>query len=145
MKTLHLVILSVAATFILIGCSSKPTESTARDLIQNMIQSQSNGLITLVSFTKTNGISLGDAEYRLEYSATIQFQDNCLYGSPWSSPSEPFGAKKASQTDIQPRTDPNAAIVLGNIGRKGQSQVINGVMGFQKTENGWRLVEVQGP
>jgi hypothetical protein len=135
------VFLSLIALVTIAGCSGTPTESDAQQTVQQRIQSQSNGLIKLVSFRKTNGIAQefgGMRAYHMEYTAEIEFIDDCMWSAGgmmgWQGN---FSAKRGqSQSYSANFLDLSQGF---RPAKKGERQSISGAFDYVKTENGWRL------
>jgi hypothetical protein len=75
-----------ALAFILIllsACSDLPSESDGHDILQQKIQSESKGLIKLVSFRTTDQQQDESEYYILEYEAEIEFMENLVWGNNW--------------------------------------------------------------
>lgn len=131
-------VFAVLAAVILSGCApGPPSENVGRETIERQIQTQSNGKIKLVSFTKTNGKQHDDS-YQLEYKAEIEF----LATGAWSR-----GSAMDSSTSFGFSTEQVAANALAQFTgsifgamnvRQGQRETVTGVLRFEKTEKGWR-------
>ena len=124
------------------GRSSSPSESEARTKLERQIQRESGGLIKLVSFEKTDGITrelVGGKNYEMIYTAEIEFLENCIWRGgndvvPWDGT---FNAKR----NDGPATGALAysAYSLGlTLAQKGQRLKFNGTLVLEQTENGWR-------
>lgn len=125
------------------GCANTPAEVDGRSLFESRISKDSNGLISLISFTKRDGLrrsANGMDLYVLEYEAEISFSDDCIWGgigfNGWNGS---FRAK---------RGQPDVFSALSNIGslrgEKGGRRRLDGSITFVKSENGWRAETVQG-
>ena len=135
-------VIAVLTTLALFGCGGKPSLSDGRKQLEGQIQAQSNGLIRLVSFDKTNGVEQnmnGMNLYEMDYTAEIEFLGDCMWGSGGALgngrsfeavPGWPGGALDAF----------NPRYFLKQKARKGERRKIEGKFMFQKTEQGWRLV-----
>ena len=119
-----LLFLSVAT-----GCSSKPTEADVRGLIVQKISQNSNGLIKLVGFRKTNGIEHefgGTKVYEMEWVAELEFVADCVWD-------------KSTFEAIPPPQGLDAFLHLTKQKKaKGARVDLSGSTTLQKTENGWR-------
>lgn len=136
-KTLSKIMLCLSITLLLVllvGCSSTPSASDGEKILVDTIQKQSNGLIKLSSFKKTNGQSgemMGVKLYSMEYDAEIEFQEDCYWGGF-------LGGFEAI------RPNPGALGEVANRmggrrpAKKGQHEKIKGKIQFEKTEKGWR-------
>ncbi len=123
-------IVPVLTALFLAGCSSQPSESTGQKIIEKSIQAQSNGLIKLVSFRKTNATSPDRNHYLLEYEMEIEYLDNCWVDGMGLEVTPP--KFKAS------RLAPDRFDFLALKKRKGEKEKMSGYLGFEKTEKGWR-------
>lgn len=111
---------------------SKPTEVEAQKVLSQMITTDSNNLMVLQSFVKTNGMKRGgDDEYAIEFTGVALLQEDCVFGTTSNTL---FSAKKG----IPER------IFLGQAyGRKGQKLKFHGHIIYLMTERGWRAEDVQ--
>jgi hypothetical protein len=135
-------VIAVLTTLALLGCGGKPSLSDGRKQLEGQIQAQSNGLIRLVSFDKTNGVEQnmnGMNLYEMDYTAEIEFLGDCMWGSGGAFgggrifeafPGSPGGGLDAF----------NPRYFLKQKARKGERRKIEGKFMFQKTEQEWRLV-----
>lgn len=129
-------LITVLLCFVFYGCSSDPGASEGKRILENQINSQSNGYIKLLNFEKTNGIKLnasGRDVYELEYSALLEFQKE-----GWKT-SQPFGGFFSDF--IVHATKPegwDAVLSKSKHYNKGHKVNLTGKMTFEKTENGWR-------
>jgi hypothetical protein len=119
--------------------NSKPSESNGRSALEAETQSESEGLIKLVSFQKTNGVERefrGAKVYELEYIAEIEFLEDCIWGGDrafgWGGS---FHARRPDYFDRPPY------LMRGARGNKGQRERVSGKLIFEETEKGWRLAE----
>lgn len=129
-QPIGIILLSI---FLIVGCSSKPSESDAKQAFEQEIQENSNGLIKLISFKKTNGIEKqrsklegGGAFYTMEWIATIESTCDC-YWWLW---------------DFRIQTDPDSGMRGVTYHHKGERVDVIGATDFEKTENGWRSIEM---
>lgn len=118
------------------ACSGDPGVSDAKKILETKIAEQSEGMVKLVDFEKTNGIkqSIGGMElYTLEYSATFEFQQES-----WKE-CDPFEGCFSNFYFIKeaPRGMEAAVLSFKHFG-KGSKVKTSGKMNFQKTEKGWR-------
>lgn len=125
--------------FSLTSCYSKlPDESTGQNLFTSLIKNESEELLSLVSFHKTNGISHsidGASAYTLHYAAVIQFLDKGMwtYGAINEKWNGSFSASKG-----WPSFDDNLNILTKSLpGSKGDRINLEGEIQFVDTDNGW--------
>jgi len=133
---------SLLSAVALSACGGPPSPSVGRAQVEERIQAQSNGLIRLVSFDKTNGIEQdmnGMKLYEMDWTGEIEFLGDCMWGGggPFGGgisfnavPGWPAGGLDAF----------NPRYFGKQQARKGQRQKIGGKFVFQKTEQGWRVV-----
>jgi hypothetical protein len=115
-------IVPILATLFLPGCSGPPSESVGKRIVESRIQQDSNGLIKLLGFRKTNA-TRDDRIYRMEYEAEIEYIDDALdFGF--------FHAKKGDPV-------PSYSLYIQNR-KKGERVKKSGTLTFEKTEKGWR-------
>jgi hypothetical protein len=125
--------------------SNTPSESVARKILENIIKEDSQGLIKLVSFKKTNGQSgetFGIKWYSLECEGEIE----CVEGGWWWTG---LGKGFVLATTVTPEQDEHGATDLfhstqfstKNRVEKGQRKKFSGALHFQLTENGWGVQE----
>jgi len=142
MNTTKLLI-ALAMLLAMTGCGGPPSASEGRKQLESRIQSESNGLIRLVSFDKTNGVQQdfnGMKLYEMDYSAEMEFLDNCMWGGGgllgWD------GSFQAVRGQPGTGLDAFNPIYYGKQkANKGQHQKVSGKFMFQKTEQGWRLAQ----
>lgn len=127
----------------LVACSGKPTDSDARLVLAAQVEKESNGLIRVASFEKTNAIEqelLGRQIYVLEYSAQIEFKEDVMWSGPgpfgWSgnflaTPGRPKSALDSFHPAFMGRTP----------GNKGETAKVAGKIVFEKAEKGWRAIQ----
>jgi hypothetical protein len=136
--------LTCALTLYLSGCSSSSTPSSreGKAEIEQRIKEQSNGMIKLVSFDKTDGQpfeAFGIKGYRLLYKAEIEFLDNCA----WSAGQ--FGRWEGNFQAVHPKPTSSLQSLLpeGGLGmtpvKKGERTSVSGEVVFAKSENGWQV------
>jgi hypothetical protein len=143
MKPRTFAFVTTMVILLLAGCGGPPSSSDGRQQLENRIQNQSNGLIKLTSFEKTNGVAqelMGMKFYEMEYSAEIEFLDDCMWGG-----GGPFGWDGSFQAVRgQPGTGADAfnpTFFGKQKASKGQLRKVTGKFTFQKTEAGWRLAQ----
>lgn len=133
MRGSRIALCSLLTGLCLAGCSGKPSENAGRQLIERRIAKQSNGLIELVGFKKTNGAG-DDNSYQMEFEATVRYTGNCLVGSIEG------GMETLPDFRAIPGTQPSAMQFFMKGKTAGETETHTGSMHFQKTERGW-----QGP
>jgi hypothetical protein len=127
-KLIHYVVPVLTALF-LAGCSSQPSQSAGKQIIEKTIQDESKGLIKLLSFRKTNATSRGNY-YVMEFEVEIEYLEDCVLEGvgPFSRASRGlFKAERGSSLrglPYQPK-------------KKGKERR-SGELEFEKTEKGWR-------
>src|SRR5438270_10564011 len=98
---------AAAVLFLFTSCSSSPTEDDARHILEQKIQDQSEGVIKLLSFHKTDGIERdikGTKGYQIDYTAEVEFLENCAWLGSGNWAGHDFRAWRdysPSLTDIQ--------------------------------------------
>ena len=117
---------------LVVGCSSKPSETEARQNLEQEIQKESDGLIKLVDFKKTNAVERqiqlsSETLYEMEWTATIELTCDC-YWLP------KHGTYMASTNPGRMWED-----LFLEKGQKGERIAVNGKTMFEKAENGWRV------
>lgn len=125
--------IAVWSVVILAGCSGPPSESDGRNALEEKIRANSNGLIRLASFQKTNGIAQeieGMKLYEMEYTADIEFLEDCVWSGTYRGEARLFYAEPRGQRKWFGAFEPAS---------KGQHQRLTGRFSFQKAEKGWRL------
>jgi hypothetical protein len=143
MKTI-ITLLALATLLFVVGCSGPPSASDGRTALDQKIQRESNGLIRLVSFQKTDGVQqevMGMKVYQMKYTATIEFTDNCY----WGNGSGLIGWQGGFTAD-RPSGGGTLASLMDTsshykAGMKGQQEQVSATLTFQKTENGWSLAQ----
>lgn len=127
--------------------SSKPSESNAKNIIEQKVNQESEGKIRLVSFRKTNGQTrevYGVKVYVLEYEAVIEFLDDCKWLTV-----DPFSARHIGFKTVQTKRSAekkggywagwmNLTQTPGTEHKKGERQNYFSSIRFEKTEKGWR-------
>jgi hypothetical protein len=107
----------------LVGCSTTPSISDGKKVLENKNKYKGASLIKVVSFHKTNaqkGEFLGVEVYELEFEAEIEYLADVK--------KDPFGG-------LVPI---NEFCFLCTTHKKGERQKIVGSLTFEKTEKGWR-------
>ncbi len=137
LTTIVLVCFFLGAPLLISGCSSTPSQSDAKQIIQQRIDKLSGGRIKLISFEKTNGQEgqlLGVKLYSLEYACVIEFLEDCKWIPEFRT------AKLTKSQDFWEKFRED----LNNMGRqsrpvkKGEKAKVAGQIVFEKTEKGWR-------
>jgi hypothetical protein len=124
------------------GCSpsSPPSPADALNLLEKQIQSQSGGIIKLVSFSKTDGIAKeidGTKCYEMKYNAEIEFTQDCYWG-PMNYTGTWTGDFFASDIASLPKKYEGHAKNMERV-TKGKKIKLASSLDFQKTEKGWGL------
>jgi hypothetical protein len=131
MKTLVIHAAFLAAV-LLAGCSSTPSASEGREVLEKQIENQSKGVIKLLTFRKTDGQEgelMGVRLYAMDFQADIEFNQDCYWGGP-------FGGFEVMTGEPGPF---NAFMFMGKRkARAGERFTISGKLQFQKTEKGWK-------
>ena len=138
-----ILVICILGIFLWGAISKSGREQVARNALSERIQRESNGLMRLAAFEKTNGIEIefaGVKYYKIEYVATIEAVDDCL----WS-----LGGSYWDGTFTTVRGQPRKGIEAFNPqvfgkqpAKKGQLQRVTGETGLQKAENGWRVAQL---
>lgn len=121
-----------------VGCSdSQPSAGDGERFIRHIIDEQSEGIIKLVSFKKTNGQKgeeRGVPFYFMVYQVKIEFTNDCK----WLTPDNINGARNFFGT-IPPSAHNTISdhISEGKWVKKGDRGEVNGKIIFTKTEQGW--------
>ena len=134
-KINYLLLLSLTI-FSLASCSTDPSSSDGKGILGEKISEESKGKIKLISFEKTNAIKksmFGQEQYTLEYSATIEFQQEGWVGENFNN--FQIRDKKSEGWDEYFLSISNGNSKHFNIGDKVK---LTGKMTFEKTEKGWR-------
>ena len=117
-----------------LGCSSKPSESVGRSVLENAYKN----IVKIISLEKTNaqeGNAFGVPVYEMAYEATVEYISNaCEIGS-----GRALAGGLGYISLISDNPSPFECIT-GKIHRRGERETIKGKLIFQKTEKGW-----QGP
>lgn len=126
-------ILAILLVLTLSACSDSPAVSEARMKVEQQISDNSNGVVRLVSFEKTDGqqFDSGSKRYKMSYVAEVEFLADCRwYGSDrMMKPFEAYAFPDATRfASLGP--------VVG--GRKGERRKVVSTIEFQKTERGWQ-------
>jgi hypothetical protein len=124
--------IAILGVTLLAGCSSTPSASEGRDVLEKQIQEQSKGMIKLLDFRKTDGQAgelMGVRVYAMDFEAEVEFQEDCYWGGP-------FGGFEVMTGEPGPF---NAFMFMGKRkARAGERATISGKLQFQKTEKGWQ-------
>jgi hypothetical protein len=137
-KTFIVIWLAIALT----SCSNAPSAADARTKLEAQIREQSNSLITLVSFQKTDGAMqefMGMKGYQMSYAAEVEFNDDCL----WSGGNNLMGwdgSFRAERIDPAPRGGVREFFYVSQglkPAKKGERFRFTGHLNFEKTERGW--------
>ena len=116
-------------------------EKLAKEHLVQLISNQSEGAISLIKFTKTNGLEkneMGEIFYVLEWEATIEVHQDIWKGG------DAIGGYWNNFNVMKKKPDFWGAFLQGEpkLFIKGTTLVLNGLSKFEKTENGWRIVEI---
>jgi hypothetical protein len=113
-------------------------ERMAEGCLMRRVRDESDGLIRVASFTKTNGTEqeiFGIKAYKLDYTAEITFLEDCMWGGGamgWDGTFRAVRGHAVSEMD--------KLLTIGKKpARKGQTERVSGSVGFQKTERGWQI------
>lgn len=137
------------------ACSNRPSVSEGRTTLEAEIERDSSGLIRLLSFEKTDGISrevFGVKMYDLYYTAEIEFVEDCLWTGGADASHQFFARRLAPK--ITPKIETIEAEVARKLRRKfgitmtssvheegrvkkGERKQVTGQLLFKRTERGW--------
>lgn len=125
----------IAAAFSCSDKNSPPSPEFAEKIITEFIRDESDGLLTVESFEKTNGVMremFGQKIYVMNYSTTTKSVEDCysFHGHNLSMNTGP--APENPYPDLFPKGNPNVALFP-----KGTVTKIDDEIRFQKTEKGW--------
>lgn len=114
MKNIHIILAVILSlTFVFTSCSSKPSESIAKEDLSVRLEKQFEGKVELIDFEKVNAVDrelLGQKMYIMEYKAKVRALEDCLIYSVTKMP-----------TPLQ----------------KGEEVEFSNTMTYMKTEEGW--------
>lgn len=132
MKIHHIlkIFAALALAFFLGACSNAPSESAARQKVERML-GQIPGLVRIISFEKTNGVTgerYGQPVYRMAWKVSFECTSNCYAGSGGMG----GGFFVTQGPDRPPRGDWGDEFHYA-----GQRIERQGFTDFVKTENGW--------
>lgn len=141
MKPALLLLVSAIAAAMLSGCGQQsPSASDVRGQLESEIGKSSSGLIRLVAFEKTNGITrdvMGVKVYEMEFTAEIEFLDDCM----WGDGGPIWGGSFAATRGIPGKDSEYFALMMGKRkATKGQRQRFSGTSALEKSEKGWRVI-----
>lgn len=131
MKTINLLTVGLLI-LLLTSCNSKPNIDIEKERIKNRIESESNGLIQLVSFEMTGE---NETEFfekpaiSFTYKCTIKFNDTCWREGDWSS----FHVSKEEPLYVDLMNFPSKF-------NAGEETVFEGEALYVKKESGWEYV-----
>jgi hypothetical protein len=127
-----------------LSSSSSPvaTEAEVENIIRTMIQNQSPGVISLVSFRKTNGQPGnrdGTPIYTMDFDAVVRFGEDCIWRNINVVETLTFQVARKNSTGSGPGWDqfmyvsqnPGVQVSAGNL------FLVKAVVELTKTENGW--------
>jgi hypothetical protein len=118
------------------------TEAEVENIVRTMVQNQSQGVISLVSFRKTNGQSGnrdGTPIYTMDFDAVVRFGEDCIWRNINVDEALTFQvARKNSNGSGQGwdqfmyvSQNPGVQVSAGNL------FLVKAVVEMTKTENGW--------
>lgn len=117
----NLILMSLLCSVLLVGCSSKPSESDAKKIIEETAAKNSKGVVKLTSFSKTDGVDfelMGMKGYEMSWKGTFEV---------------------IREMHVNPK---NFCVTNGRSFHKeyaaGETFETGGKIVFQKTENGWK-------
>lgn len=143
MKQLKLTLLTIAVAMMCACGASTPSPGDGPHVIEERIKQQSNGLIKLVSFEKTNGQQgelAGVKFYGMEYKAVIEFLDDCMWGS--GGPFRGGVSFEAIRGHPRGALDSFSPAYFGKQQvQKGQRVTVSGELAFEKAERCWQLAK----
>lgn len=119
---------------------SLPNESQGKECLAALAQKQSDGLVSLLSFRKTNGQSAfawGTDFYIMDFEATVQFAEECLWKEITLTKSLLFNITRKGQTNNSTFNEFLYTPYTGLHAKRGSRYFIKGTLHFKKTENGW--------
>ncbi len=132
----------LAAVLILVtsGCARvNPGEADGDRVLLNQLQRQGDGLIRLVSFTKTGGQRsgfLGVTTYTMQYSAQIEFLADACYGGGLSA--RVYVPPRYDRSG-RPASDAATAACFRIHVAKGERREVTGFLPFERVGQGrWR-------
>jgi hypothetical protein len=122
------------------ACARVNPSATAGDsVLRHQLEQQGNGLIRLVSFTKTGGQRsgfLGVTTYMMQYSARIEFLKDACYGGGLSA--RDFVPPRYDRSG-RPASDDVATACFRVHVSKGERREVTGFLPFERTvKGGWR-------
>lgn len=124
-----LVLLSIIA---LSGCSSTPSSSDVRKVLENRIKEKSGGAIKLIDVTTSNGRgadAMGKRLYFLDYKAEIEFTADYFWG----------GSSSSFEVIVGEPSQYSSSYLEGKKRvQKGQRESVSGTLRFELADEGWR-------
>lgn len=125
-------LVALAATTAIAGLfDSTPSEANAEGYWRGRF-SNSNGLLQMTSFKKTDGKTTGDV-YTLYYTLTYTVTEDCEYDRDFKT------TRGLPQTEMQKL----ASMFEKVSGHKGQQLFQTGEMLYEKRESGWQLIRIE--
>lgn len=126
----------------LVACSNRPSQSDARRKLEARIKQESNGLINLISFQKTDGVMqemMGVRVYEMRYAAEVEFLYDCIWSggnnlSGWDGSFHARRGQAASSGGLEDFLNLSQGFKSA---KKGEHFKFNGQIDFEKTERGW--------
>ncbi|MEY2518313.1 MAG: hypothetical protein QOF24_72 [Verrucomicrobiota bacterium] len=123
------------------ACGQKrPTEDELRLWFHASMDLQSNYLMRMLSFSKTNGIDGAPNVYHVEWTAKADFLADCMWGDPPSG-QRPFLVTRGI---ADPNTLAGFSDSFGKVAaHKGDTISMSGEMILENTEKGWRITTIR--
>ncbi|MCU7933929.1 MAG: hypothetical protein KZQ99_03495 [Candidatus Thiodiazotropha sp. (ex Dulcina madagascariensis)] len=135
------------SSIIVIGCSaSLPAGGDAEEYMEERMESESKGRIVLIDFNKLNGIEKkhnGMDYYVLEFKMVMEFQEDCRWVTGHLGKFKGFETKKVKDIQGGLAGWQNAFANPGTDVKKGLRARLYGSIVYEKTENGWRVAQVE--
>jgi hypothetical protein len=125
-------LLTVIGTILLSGCSTAPSNSDVRKVLESRIQEKAGGLIKLNGVTMSNGRgadAMGKKLHFLDYQAEIEFTADCYWGGRSAS----FDAVTGDSGQYDSHYFQRKERV-----QKGQRETVFGSLRFELTDEGWQ-------
>jgi hypothetical protein len=137
-------ILLLISLMIFVGCSPKPSESTARKLFDADVKEISGGRGMVTQFAKKDAIervASGTQVYVLEFEAQIRVEQDCRVNAKGGilldmNPRPYRFLSLPTEEDVKKIKDSTSGLTYG-AWRKGDIMQIKGEMLFEKKESGW--------
>ena len=133
----------------LVSCSPSDAKPDGRVDVERMIQTQSGGLIQVLSYEKVNGIesTAPVREYQIEYKVSVVFLDDAY----WSGPSSRLWDGTYCAIRDEHRIPHGRPLTAGEVAyfwerggktaiKKGARWQLHSLFTYQLTDNGWQPV-----